>query len=193
MARTLRISYDRLDNKPGAATILIDGNTVCRLNDHETFEAEISGDDHIVTARIGLLPAFRGCIAAGSNDWTLAYKLKGLNIHGGGQFILYENLPQKSQEELLSILQAQREELMKTLTTEEDLKAAIQREGLADIDFAVGQPHGVTGSIRLNRLDDGSWELYQVGDRGIEWKDVYDDPQEAFYQTLLLLRMLKKN
>ena len=191
MSRILHISYSKLDKKPGNAVILIDGNVICRLGDQETFDAEISGAEHSVHARIGFLPVFSGRIPEGSSSWTLVYKLKGLNINGGGQFLLYEDRPAKSEEEIQRLIQTSREEIMKTLTSEEDLAKTVQAEGLDQyIDFALNNPYGITGSVRLNRLEDGSYELYQIGDRGVEGREVFQDPSEAFYHTLLLLRML---
>ena len=191
MPRMLRILYDRPDQKSGAATITVDGNVVCRLNSHETFGMEISGAEHSVHARIGLLPVFSGHIPEGAGSWTLAYQLKGLNINGGGRFLLYEDQPGKSPEEIRRLIRTHREEIMKTLTSEEALVNAVRTEGLDQyVDFAISNPYGIPGSVRLNRLADGSYELYQIGDRGIEGREVFTDPPEAFYNALLLLRML---
>ena len=95
MARTLHISYDELGAKLGHVTFLVDDQIVCKLRNHERFDAEISEFEHKVNVKIGFLPVFKGTITAGSNNWSLSYEQKGTNVRNAcpGKFVLFESKP----------------------------------------------------------------------------------------------------
>lgn len=95
MSRLLHISYDELGVKIGSVTFLVDDEIVCKLKNHEAFDAEISEFEHTVHAKVGFLPVFKGTIKDGTNNWTLSFEQKGTNARnaGMGKFVLFENKP----------------------------------------------------------------------------------------------------
>ena len=95
MARTLHISYDELGAKLGHITFLVDDQIICKLKNHESFDAEISESEHKVNVKVGFLPVFKGTITAGSNNWSLSLEQKGTNARNAsfGKFVLNESKP----------------------------------------------------------------------------------------------------
>lgn len=95
MARVLHISYSELGAKIGHITFLVDGIIVCKLKNHESFDAEISESEHKVTVKLGFLPLFKGTITPGENNWGLSFEQKGTNARNAspGKFRLYELRP----------------------------------------------------------------------------------------------------
>ena len=95
MARVLHISYREFGFKVGHFTFLVDKVIVCKLHNHESFDAEISESEHKVSVRLGFLPVFRGTITAGENNWGLSFEQKGTNVRNAspGRFRLYELKP----------------------------------------------------------------------------------------------------
>ena len=82
-----------------------------------------------------------------------------------------------------------REETRGILTSEEAFLEVIHREGLDQkVDFKMNNDFTHEGSIRLNKLEDGSYELYHVGERGVDTRERFQDQFEAFYTALLWLR-----
>ncbi len=95
MGRVLHISYNEFGLKVGNITFLIDEQVVCKLKNHESFDAEISESEHKVNVKVGFLPVFKGTVSAGTNNWYLSYEQSGTNARnaGIGKFILYESKP----------------------------------------------------------------------------------------------------
>ena len=88
------------------------------------------------------------------------------------------------------LIRADREAARGILTSEEAFLKAIHEEGLDQkFDFKMNNDYTIEGSIRLNRQEDGSYELYHVGERGVDAREHFQDPFEAFYTTRQWLRM----
>ena len=69
----------------------------------------------------------------------------------------------------------------------------IARERLDEgIDFQMNSSGSTFGSVRLNQEPDGKYVLYTVGDRGVEYKSTFDNPENAYYEAVELLRQLKQ-
>ena len=100
--------------------------------------------------------------------------------------------PSRSKEELLAMLLEKRREAMEKLTSEEALLAIIHAEGLdATVDFKLNTDFACEHSVRLNRQPDGSYLLYTVGERGVDWQETFQDPKEAYYIALQTVRNMK--
>ena len=95
MARVLHISYNEFGAKIGHITFLIDDQIVCKLQNHQSMDAEISEDEHKVKVKLWFLPIFKGTISAGTNNWFLSFEQSGTNARnaGTGRFRLYESKP----------------------------------------------------------------------------------------------------
>lgn len=95
MSRTLHISYDEFGIKLGRVTFLVDGTEVCRLANHEVFDAEVSNDEHVIRVKVGFLPVFKKVMPAGENNWSLSFEQKGTSARRSmpGKWRLYENKP----------------------------------------------------------------------------------------------------
>lgn len=79
----------------------------------------------------------------------------------------------------------------KTMTYEK-MMARIPAEGLdQDIDFQLDKDSAVEGSIRLNKKD-GQYVLYKVGQQGISYTKTFENPEEAYYAAVTLLRSIHK-
>lgn len=78
------------------------------------------------------------------------------------------------------------------LTSDEALLAAIHEEGLDTVaDFKLNTDYASLNSVRLNCQEDGSYLLYTVGERGIDWQETFRDPKEACYHALQTVRLVK--
>ena len=96
-----------------------------------------------------------------------------------------------TKEELVEMVLRRRAEGIRSMTKEKMVEIIMQ-EGLDKyVDFEFNSDYGVPGSVRLNRREDGSFELYTIGDRGIEERQVFQNEQEAYYFTVMLLRQKK--
>ena len=95
MSRVLHITYDELGRKIGRVTFLIDDVEVCRLANHEAFDAQLSNDAHVVRIKVGFLPVFKKTIPAGENNWALFFKQRGTTARNAlpGRFVLHELKP----------------------------------------------------------------------------------------------------
>ncbi len=100
--------------------------------------------------------------------------------------------PVRTREELLALLEEARRVSMEKLSSEEALLAAIHEEGLdAVVDFQLNTDAIYTNSVRLNRRPDGTYLLQTAGERGIDRQETFRDPQEAFYNALQTVRLMK--
>lgn len=100
--------------------------------------------------------------------------------------------PPRSRDEILSLVREARRESMEKLSSEEALLEALREEGLdAAVDFQLNTDAACTNSVRLNRQPDGSYLLFTVGERGIDWQETFRDPREAYYHALQTVRLMK--
>ena len=98
----------------------------------------------------------------------------------------------RSEEEIVALVLKKRWEEMEKLNTEKSLLEAIRTEGLdAAVDFKLNTDSAPMYSVRLNRQKDGSYLLFTVGERGIDWQKTFQDPNEAYYNALLTVRQMK--
>lgn len=100
--------------------------------------------------------------------------------------------PIRSKEEILALIQEKRRKDMEDLSSEEALLARIHAEGLDTVvDFQLNAKQCHEYSVRLVRQPDGSYLLYTVGERGIDWQETFQDPKEAYYNALQTVRLMK--
>ena len=93
-----------------------------------------------------------------------------------------------SWEEAKAKMLQRRQEAIQSMTKEKMIET-IMSEGLDEfIDFKFNEPYSTPGSVRLNRQPDGSFRLYSVGDRGIDFERTFTEENEAYYYTINLLR-----
>ena len=94
--------------------------------------------------------------------------------------------PLRSREEILALLQQKRQEVMEQLTSEEALLELLHAKGWDErVDFKLNEDYCCFGSVRLNRQADGSYLLYTVGERGIDSREIFQEPKEAYYAAYL--------
>ena len=100
--------------------------------------------------------------------------------------------PLRSREEILALLQQKRQEVMRQLTSEEALLDLLHAKGWDErVDFKLNEESGYLGSVRLNRQEDGSYLLYTVGERGIDYREVFREPKEAYYEAFLMVGWMR--
>ena len=87
MSRKLYVAYNRPGIVLRSIVVLMDDSLLCKLKNHETFEAELSEGEHTVVLKLSNVPILKGTVTAGENDWALEYD------ETVASFRLYEKKP----------------------------------------------------------------------------------------------------